>query len=292
MLNDREIRIKKGLKKEFILHTAIKPEFSAVHTKLCADGFILTEEQMYIMGGCYERAILGGRPRLFNKEWLGDLCSCIGIYLEEYRHIDEERFFSEIKRNSAINIAPPMIYVRWGEKEYLAIVCRVHEDHTYDIISPIEKEVITIDSGRIDYIRPWYMMNSPHFMAPVFRNKQELAENGLRHMFRNIRRIQSASTDSYFCYDPKNLAKLAVAENCIPEYEELTFWIQALRSFMDIPALDKCSRRIKELYEELALSDMNGVKEELFTMIFDAEVETLEHWQHEYHRNGDEGNVT
>ena len=291
MLNDREIRIKNGLKKEFILQTAIRPEFSAAHTKLCADGFVLTEEQMYVMGGCYERGILLGSPRLFNEEWLSDLCSCTGIYLEEYCHTDEETFYSEIKRNSAINIAPPMIYVRWDDREYLAIVCKVHDDHTYDIISPVEKEVITVGSDRIDRMRPWYMMNSPRFMAPVFRNRQELAENGLRHMFRNIRRLHSAPEGSSFFYDPKKLAELTVSCGLIPDREELTYWIKALRSYKDIEALEKCGERIEELYDEL-VSGTGGVKEELLAKIFDTESETLAVWQDEYYRNGDEGSAT
>ena len=291
MLSDKEIRIKNGLKKEFILHTAIRPEFSAAHTKLCADGFVLTEEQMYIMGCCYERGILFGKPKLFNEEWLSDLCSCTGIYLEEYRHTDEENFYSEIKRNSAINIAPPMIYVRWDDKEYLAIVCKVYDDHTYDIISPVEKEVITVGSDRINCTRPWYMMNSPRFMAPVFRDKQELEENGLRHMFRNIRRLGSAPVGSSFFYDSKKLAELTTAGEGIPEYEELTYWIRTLRSYMNIAALDKCDERIRLLYDEL-VSDTGGVKSELLAKIFDAEAETLAVWQDEYHRNGDKGNDT
>lgn len=290
MLNDREIRIKNGLKKEFILHTSIRPEFSAAHTKLCADGFVLTEEQMYIMGGCYERGILFGRPRLFNEEWLSNLCSCTGIYLEEYRHTDEEDFYSEIKRNSAINIAPPMIYVRWGKKEYLAIVCKVHDDHTYDIISPVEKEVITIGSDRINRMRPWYMMNSPRFMAPVFRDKQELAENGLRHLLRNVRRLHSASEDSAFYYDAKKLAELT-AEGEMPDYDELTYWIKALRSYKDTVTLDNCNERIKELYEGF-ISAEDEMKPNLLAKIFDTEYETLTAWQDEYYRNGDEDSDT
>ncbi|HRR75801.1 MAG TPA: hypothetical protein P5191_03165 [Ruminococcus sp.] len=291
MLNDKEIRIKNGLKKEFILHTAIRPEFSAAHTKLCADGFVLTEEQMYIMGCCYERGILFGKPRLFNEEWLSDLCSCTGIYLEEYCHTDEENFYSEIKRNSAINIAPPMIYVRWEDKEYLAIVCKVHDDHTYDIISPVEKEVITVGSDRINRTRPWYMMNSPRFMAPVFRDRQELAENGLRHMFRNIRRLRSAPADSSFFYDSEKLAELAAAGEEIPDLEELTYWIKALGSYKDIEALDKCGERIKELYDRM-ISETGGVKKKLLAKIFDTESETLAAWYDEYYRNGDESNDT
>ena len=173
---------KNGLKKDYIVYGNIQPKLSAIDTKLCSDRLDMPPELMYLLGNGYSREIKDERLVLFNDTFISDLSGCLGIYLEDYEEADEETFYEAIRKNSAINIAPPMIYVKYMEGTYLSIVCKVFDDHSYDVISPVDKEIVHITSERAVYNRSWYMMNSPRFISPVFRSRNQLMEEALYRM--------------------------------------------------------------------------------------------------------------
>lgn len=204
MINGKKVIIENERKKNFIVYNDIHPAFSAIHSKLCTDGMVLEEGLLYMLGNAYEFCIEDDELQLINSTFLNDLCGSLGIYLEEFLYTNEQTYFSEIKRNLAINIAPPMIHVHFDQKIYLSIVCKVYDDHSYKIISPVEKNVVKIDRNQIDYSKPWYMMNSPRFMCPVFRKSEEAIVNSIYKIAQKRKQL-SGNGRSYFIYDRREI---------------------------------------------------------------------------------------
>lgn len=228
MLSGEKVIVKNGLKKSFTVYKNIRPEFSAIHTKLCADGMELEEELIYLLGNGYTRSLEDGMLKLFNSTFIGDLCSCMGIYLEEFEYTNEQKYFEEVKRNSAINIAPPMIYVKFVNNTYLAIVCKVHDNHTYDIISPVDKKIVTINGEQINYLKPWYMMNSPRFMKPVFREKEEMIKCAEYKMIQTNYQLKIRK-DAYFNFNREDIANEIIKLSEKQDFELQTMFLESVK---------------------------------------------------------------
>lgn len=253
MTEQKTVLIKNGLKKPYVVYKSIIPEFSAVHTKLCADNLILDQHMLFFLGKGYVRCLEDGKLQLFNPTFLNDLCGNLGIYLEEFQYYDEQLFFEEVRKNSIINIAPPMIYVIYKGKEYLTIVCKVHEDHTYDVISAVDKEVINIGKDQIDYSKPWYMMNSPRFMNPVFRPIQEMIKCAAYGMFQIDYQLYENDYQSYFSNNDQTIARAIAEYDGKFDKEFQVFFIDALKCM----CMQKKYYHMLDLYKFLLVEQWN-----------------------------------
>ena len=225
---DKKI-FKNGLKKGYVVLDEIQPKFSAIHTKLCTDGMNLSQEQMYLLGNGYAREIFDDNLIMFNNMFLNDLSSCLGIYLEDYEENDEQMFFESVKKNSAINIAPPMIFVKYEKVDYLSIVCKVFDDHSYDVISPIEKIIIHVTKEDVMYDKPWYMMNSPRFINPVFRNFKQLIDEAVYRLQQKYGLIKTSDYQKIFELDTDLVCKKASKELSKEMIEDRLLYCNAMR---------------------------------------------------------------
>ena len=214
MLNGEKQTIKNGFKKDYIVYKQIQPEFSAIHTKLCGDGVELEEALLYLLGNGYALDLVNGELELFNSTFLSDLCGSLGIYLEGYRYTNQQTYYEEVRRNSLINVAPPMIYVTYDAGTYLSLVRNVYENKQYEVIDPIAKELRIIGEEQVDYQQPWYMMNSPRFMRPVFRDMNEMIQCSIYKMMQTYRQLRLRNDQSYYNFDKNGIAeKLAETSN-------------------------------------------------------------------------------
>lgn len=229
--------IKYGFRNKYLIYENIHPCLSAVHTKLSSDGLILREEEMYLLGSGYALNLMGETIETFNSTFVNDLSACLGIYLEEYHFTDRDIFYGEIKRNSSINIAPPMVHFRFDQGTFLAIILSVNSNRTYTIINPLTKDIDTVPEACVDYSKAWYMMNSPRFLKPVFRSKKEMFELGIYKLLQRNVQFHLLSGKGYLICGREQLI--------LKMYEE--------RSRVEEAALrDLFERSIEYLEEQLA----------------------------------------
>ncbi|SFC12695.1 hypothetical protein [Butyrivibrio sp. YAB3001] len=259
-----------GMKKAYELNEKVSPELSAIHTKLWADGLELSPELIYLLGDGYSRKIADDRLILFNDTFLNDLSGSLGIYLEDYEENSEESFYQAIKKNSAINIAPPMISVEYPEGEYLSIVCGVFDDHTYNVISPVDKDVVRVDKTRVACRKPWYMMNSPRFIKPVFRDRSQLIKEAL---LRILKRRDLENTSVYrkiYETDSDKVLEKAVLEMSRKDVEDRKLFYGAMmiaEEFLE----DESLKESLEEYRNLLSSMEEGFDTTQIKQLFELE---------------------
>lgn len=263
MLNENQTIIKGHSWQKYVVSKSIDPIFSAVHTKLAKDNLNLEQGLLYLLGNGYSLEVVDRQLFFFNDTFINDLSCALGIYLEEYRYTNGELFYSEVKRNLKMNIAPPMVYFFIDHQSYLAIVIQVDDDRTYRIIHPVTKEVAEMPESSVDFTKPWLMMNSPRFAKPVFRDMDAIIRLSLRRFFQTRKQLRLLNEQTFIRTLEDTVIEALVKDQNYKNVRHMRrYFIEALEYVSKYFKLDleSCIRKMEEamgLWE--ALGQSNGI---------------------------------